>query len=59
MNFNFTKSTTYVDETGTPVSVETVTSGLAAGNAMRDVSFEEERNIAQKKPQRSWQTEEL
>jgi len=28
VNYNYTKSTTYVDETGAPVSVETVKSGL-------------------------------
>ena len=28
MNYSSTKSTTYVDETGAPVSVETVKSGL-------------------------------
>jgi hypothetical protein len=28
MNYTYTKSTTYVDETGAPVSKETVTSGL-------------------------------
>jgi hypothetical protein len=28
MNYSYTKSTTYVDETGAPVSIETVKSGL-------------------------------
>jgi hypothetical protein len=28
MNYSYTKSTTYVDETGAPVSMETVKSGL-------------------------------
>ncbi|MBA3005512.1 MAG: hypothetical protein FP810_02770 [Desulfocapsa sp.] len=28
MHYSYTESTTYVDETGAPVSIETVTSGL-------------------------------